>query len=180
MTFELVDLSTVAFDPAALLSALVDHDVDFVVIGGIAALAHGYDQATGDADATARPDADNLSRLVDALTDLSARLLVPVNDRQQGAVDTTIDVRTFAALTSARFLTRFGVLDIVLRPDGVESYDTWRRSAIEVTLPGGAVVHVGSLDLVIRSKEAADRPKDRAALPRLRALATLIAEETDD
>lgn len=176
MTLDVVDPADVPFDPPALLGALVEHDVDFVVIGGLAALAHGYDRATTGADATTNPDPRNLERLVAALHQLDARLLVPVNDRELGAIDIVIDVRTVSSLTSARFLTTHGVLDIVLRPDGVESYATWLASAIDVTLPGGAVVKVGALDLIIRSKETAGRQKDEEALPRLRSLRRLHQE----
>jgi hypothetical protein len=50
VTLRLVDAAGVPFDPAALLRTLVDHDVDVVITGGIAALAHGDDRATGHAD----------------------------------------------------------------------------------------------------------------------------------
>lgn len=91
-----------------------------------------------------------------------------------------IDSRTFVALTSARFLTRFGVLDVVLRPDGVSSYEEWVASATDVELPGGGRMRVAALELIITSKAAAGRPKDLEALPRLRALQRLRDGLHDD
>lgn len=172
MTLELVDTSSRPFDPQAILRTLVDGEVDFVVIGGIAALAHGYDRGTADVDTTARASTENLDRLVAALSLMDARLLVPVNAEQEATVDVPIDTQTFVALTSARFLTRFGVLDVVLRPDGVPSYEEWLASATDVELPGGGRIRVAALELIITSK-AAGRPKDLEALPRLRALQRL-------
>lgn len=66
-------------------------------------------------------------------------------------------------------MTRSGRLDILFEPAGLGSFEQIRPRAVQVVVRG-VEVHVASLDDIIRSKEMANRPKDRAALPVLYAL----------
>lgn len=61
-------------DLSALLAVLRTHDVDFVLIGGIAAVAHGSPFPTEDVDTTPLSTKDNLERLSAALTELDAHV----------------------------------------------------------------------------------------------------------
>ncbi len=81
----------------------------------------------------------------------------------------------FHSLTSASFITLFGLLDVVSRPDGLGDYGAVAGKA-EVYDVFGIRVRVASLADIIRSKEAADREKDRAALGTLRALRDRLCE----
>jgi len=63
-------------------------------------------------------------------------------------------------------------LDLVYAPDGIPSFAAAWRQHIEVD-----GFHVCHLDHIIRSKEAADRLKDRESLPRLRAFRTYWLRE---
>ena len=176
---EPVDTTQVVFDPLEILRALTDGGVEFVVIGGIAALLHGDDAGTSDVDATISDSRENLQALADALVRLRARLLVTVNRTDEAVIDVPVTADTFTSLTSARLLTRHGVLDVVLRPDGLTTFRDWRTNATLVDVGEGTQVHVAALHDVIRSKEAAGRAKDRQALPRLRALRDLIERRSD-
>ena len=62
--------------PEAILEALAGHGVEFVVIGGLAAVAHGSRRMTRDIDVVVLPDDDNLARLETVLRDLGAVQLV--------------------------------------------------------------------------------------------------------
>jgi hypothetical protein len=73
----------------------------------------------------------------------------------------------FHSLTSATFITEAGLLDVVLRPDGLRGYGPLRASSQPIEVYGMRV-QVAALADIIRSKEAADRDKDRAALGTLR------------
>jgi hypothetical protein len=53
---------------------LLRHQVRFVVIGGIAAISHGYPLPTEDVDVTPSRDRENVERLARALQELDARL----------------------------------------------------------------------------------------------------------
>jgi hypothetical protein len=173
---EPVDLTQVRFDPEALFTELIAGGVEFIVIGGVAAILHGDAAGTEDTDLTVRRTGDNLQRLATVLTAINGRLLVVLNDRELATVNTAVTAETFGPLTSARFLTDLGVLDVVLQPDGVPDYGQWAAHATAVKLSTGVEVQVAALDDIITSKEAANRPKDAYALPRLRALREMIGE----
>ena len=88
--------------------------------------------------------------------------------------DVGFTIRLPVAITAPRpgsiwtFATDHGRLDVAFEPSGTVGYSDLRRSA-EQTEIDGLTVLVASLADVIRSKEAADRPRDRAALPDLRS-----------
>ena len=65
---------------------------------------------------------------------------------------------------------RAGDLDLMFRPSGTQGYADLRRDAVLVEAAQGVSILVASLPDIVRSKEAADREKDRRALPRLRRL----------
>lgn len=72
-------------DPERLLRALVDHGVEFYVIGAVAAWLQGNPSVTLDLDVMPRRDIDNADRLAAALNELSAQVesfaLVTADDR---------------------------------------------------------------------------------------------------
>jgi hypothetical protein len=154
------------FDPERLLGTLVQHGVRFVVVGGFAAVAHGSPLPTYDVDVTPERTRSNLERLVLALTDLQAR--IRTEGEPQG-LPFRADADLLLGVTVLNLVTRLGELDLVLRPAGELDYDELASSAVHVVL-GGVPVDLASLEHVIRSKAAAGRAKDRAALPVLRAL----------
>lgn len=170
MSLTPVRLDDVPFSPERIMTTLAHHAVDFVVIGGVAALLSGYFRGTQDLDTTARATEDNLERLCVALRDMDARLLVEVNAREHATLDVDITPRTFIDMTSVHLLTIHGVLDVVLRPDGIEDFDVWLVGSEDLYLEDGAVVRYASLDDVITSKAASGRAKDIERLPELRAL----------
>lgn len=155
------------FDPAALLAALHEEGVRFVLIGGMAAVLHGDVGVTVDIDIAPARDAANLERLAAALRSLNARV------RTEGAPDgLAFDCAPafFLNLGPGAILnltTRAGPLDIAFVPAGTAGYEDLRRDAVPLETTPGVFVLVASLADVIRSKSAADREKDRRALPRL-------------
>lgn len=62
---------------------------------------------------------------------------------------------------------------VSFQPSGTGGYDDLRVRADQIQLSQDVSPRIAALEDVIRSKEAADRPKDQAALPALR---TLLAE----
>ena len=139
-----------------LIGVLAAHHVDYVVIGGFAAIAHGSPRATRDLDIVAAPDNDNLARLLAALRDLEADRLLP--DRPPHPV-TTADVATLALGTTLHAATRAGALDVVGRPAGAPAYEQLAAHAVAVPV-GEHEVRVAGLDHLIAMKRAAGRPLD--------------------
>ena len=96
-------------DAAAMFAALDDHQVRYVVIGGLAAAMWGSDlPRTSDADITPARNSANIDRLSAALGDLDARLRIP-GDPEGVAV--TLDRKTFTQDVVC-LITRHGPLDI--------------------------------------------------------------------
>jgi hypothetical protein len=154
------------FRPDEILKALERHGVQYVVIGGLAAALHGAATVTFDVDVVADPSTDNLNRLSGALDDLNARVRV---DGIEGGLDFDHDPQSIGMMTVLNLVTAHGDFDIAFHPSGIPSYSDWCENASGVEALG---VHfqLGSLADVIRSKEAANRPKDQVALPVLREL----------
>ncbi len=74
--------------------------------------------------------------------------------------------------------TRFGDLDLSFEPSGTGGYEDLSPRAVRFDLGQGLVVPAAALEDVIRSKEAANREKDRQALPALRLLLEKIRERS--
>lgn len=164
-----------AFDPETLLAALHREGVRFVLIGGMAAVLHGDVGVTVDVDIAPAADAGNLERLAAALRSLDARV------RTEGTPDgLAFDCSPafFEHLGPGAILnltTRAGALDIAFVPAGTAGYRDLKRDAVSLETSPGVFVLVASLADVIRSKSAADREKDRQALPRLYDLLAKVA-----
>jgi hypothetical protein len=155
------------FDPVALLRVLVEHRVDLIVVGGIAARLRGAPLLTQDVDITPSDEDTNLRRLVAALGELDARLRTAT---EPDGVPLPLDPALLETAAVWTLTTKFGDLDLVMAPAGTDGYRDLARSADEllVAVAPDLTVSVASLADVIRSKEAAGREKDRAALPLLR------------
>jgi len=154
------------FQPDLILGVLADHAVDFVLIGGLAATAHGSPHLTYDVDITPDTHRENLARLSAALKELGARIRT---QGVEGGLAFDHDADSLAASGVWNLTTDFGDLDISLRPTGTDGFDDLARSAVSVQAYGVAI-RIAALEDVIRSKQAADRDKDRLTLPTLREI----------
>lgn len=155
------------FDPVALLRVLVERGVRFVLIGGVAARLRGAPLLTQDVDITPANDPVTMESLAVALEALDARLRTST---EPDGVPMPFDPGLIASAQSWTLTTRFGDLDLVFVPAGSRGYPDLSRGADElpISVDPPLAVWVASLEDVIRTKEAAGRDKDRAALPLLR------------
>jgi hypothetical protein len=152
------------FSPLSALDVLTRHGVRFIMIGGIAAAAHGSPSLTGDLDICCERDQDNLDRLAAALAELHAALRGA--DPDAGFV---LDARSLAAGDHFTFTTDAGDLDVLGTPAGTNGFADLDANAVDVDLDG-LLVRTASLEDLIRMKRAAGRPKDRVELEILGAL----------
>jgi hypothetical protein len=146
-------------DPERLLRSLVDHGVEFCVIGAVAAWLQGNPTVTLDLDVMPRRELDNAERLASALSALGAHA-------QGQDVGTELKGADFLGWRSQRFDTEAGPLDVVPRATAIGGFED--VATIELAL-GEISVRVVTIDEVIASKEELGRPKDTAALPALYA-----------
>jgi hypothetical protein len=152
-----------AFEPEAILAALEGHGVRYVLIGGIAAVMRGARVVTEDIDVTPARDDDNLKRLAEALRELDAH--IRVDEPSSSPIPLPFDSRLLATVDIWNLTTRFGKLDLVLRPGGFErGFDDLSPGATRERVGETLEVVVASVDQLIVSKEAAGRAKDREAV----------------
>jgi hypothetical protein len=162
-----------SFDPERIIGTLNAHGVQYVVIGAIAAIAHGAPVgATFDVDFTPARDPQNLARLSDALRELDARIRT---DAVEGGLPFAHDAVSLATMQMLNLTCRHGDFDLAFAPSGTGGYDDLVRGS-ESLIIGTVEVRVAALDDVIRSKEAAGRPKDIAVLPVLEQHARRMRE----
>jgi hypothetical protein len=154
-------------DIRGMLERLVSAGVDFVVIGGIAVLLHGYPRLTRDLDIAFAADGGNLKALGGVLTELGAKLRGV--DEQ---LPFTPDDRTLQGIELLTLETTAGWLDLQRRTPGVRSYAALRRRAERVDLDGLSVL-VASPDDLIAMKRAAGRPQDELDIAALEAIKRL-------
>jgi hypothetical protein len=152
--------------PERMLGVLAEHDVRFVLVGGLAAVIHGSPYLTTDVDVTPEPSEENLARLSAALDAMHVR--VWTEDEPEG-VPFSHDAASLAGATVWNLITDHGRLDVTFVPSGTDGFEDLERDAIHLTILG-VEVDVASLADVIRSKEAAGREKDRLVLPVLRRI----------
>lgn len=163
------------FDPTPVLVRLTDAGVDFVVIGGLAAGAHGSAYPTYDVDVAYAREPGNLQRLADVLAELHATLRGAPKD-----VPFILDAKSLEAGGNFTFDTDLGKVDILAFPEGAPAYDALRAEAMISTF-AGRPVRIAALDHLIAMKEAAGRERDRLVAAELRAISDLLrAPKPDD
>jgi predicted nucleotidyltransferase len=151
-----------------ILQRLTARGVDFVVVGGIAAVLHGSARNTFDLDICFATDRANLDALGDVLVGLDARL--------RGVADEVPFVPDGEALRKVELLTlstSAGNLDLLAVPPGAPPYQRLRRNAARFDL-GGFTVNVASIDDLIAMKATAGRPKDQQDVAELKAIGRLL------
>jgi hypothetical protein len=142
-------------DAERILRVLADHEVEYVLIGGLAVQTHGHVRTTNDADLIPAPEPANLERLAAALRSLDARVL---NESEE---DTEIDAKMLPRATIWQFVSRDGGIDVMHEVPGGRPFEELSKSAMHVHL-GDIDVPVVALDDLIRMKLARGRPVDLA------------------
>jgi hypothetical protein len=154
------------FDAEELVRRLLEADVKFVLIGGLAAQAHGSTSLTSDLDIVPSWDRANLRKLARILSDIAAV-------RHGVAADAPplppLDERTLLAGAVFTLTTKYGRFDLLANPDPGFDFDSLMRTGAEHEFLGHRL-QVASLDDLIAMKRAAGRPKDRVELEILGAL----------
>jgi predicted nucleotidyltransferase len=154
-----------ASDPRRIFEVLARHRVDYVVIGGLAVIAHGHTRNTRDVDLMAASDRANLEHLAAAFRELGARLSGV--DAHLLEID-VYDPATLASGANFTLETTAGGLDYLTDVPGAAGFDELRERALVVDLEGLRIPVVG-LDDLIRMKRASGRPQDLNDLAALTA-----------
>ena len=155
------------FSPERLLKTLTERGVDFVVVGGVAAVLYGSARNTFDLDICFALDDGNLQALGAVLLGLGAKLKGVDDD-----VPFVPDAKTLRRVELLTLTTAAGGLDLLAHPKGAPSYDALRRRANRFDV-GGFHVLVASIDDLLEMKRAAGREKDLADIRELETIRRL-------
>ena len=164
------DQSAPPLDSQALIQTLDRHEVNYVIVGGFAGVAHGATRVTFDIDIVPQTEQENLARLASALKELKAELRIDSSE----SIPTPIDAISLAGMELSTWRTNAGDIDVIRgipksSMKDLANYEDLTANCTQIEL-FGATVQIGSLDDVIRSKITTNRPADRQALPELQKL----------
>lgn len=152
----------------AILERLAKNEVDFIVIGGLAAALHGSAHVTQDIDVCYGRSRSSIEHLCRALADLHPTLRGAPEGLPFRFVPATVRAGLNFTLS-----TDLGPLDLFGEVSPFGGFDALKAHAIEIDLVGHRIL-VLSLPALIRSKRAAGRTKDLLVVPELEAILELL------
>ncbi|NOT00938.1 MAG: hypothetical protein HOP29_09940 [Phycisphaerales bacterium] len=156
---------------AAIVKALNDESVRYLIAGGLAVVAHGHVRFTADVDLIVALDPDNARRAMKALSSLGYRPRAPV------PIDSFADPDVRSAWIRDKGLTVFSLhspqhpateVDLFVRMP--VDFDAAHRSALRLAVAPGLTAPFLGYDDLVTTKTIAGRPQDLADLERLRAI----------
>jgi hypothetical protein len=148
-----------------LLERLLDAEIDFVVVGGFAAVLHGSTLVTRDLDVCTVLSAANVGKLREILSDLR-----PVHRMTPGRLSFLSDPHPSSSLKNLYLETDAGAIDFLTSITGVGDFHRVRANAVAIEL-FGRHYRVMSLPDLIAAKRALGRDKDVLAARELEAIA---------
>jgi hypothetical protein len=147
-----------------LVDRLIRAQMEFVIVGGFAVLAHGGSMMTEDLDVCCPFSEDNLKALWSAVGDLH-----PVHRMTPQRLPFDVTPELCVGLKNLYLATDLGKLDCLGEILGVGPFDEVKRRSVEIRLESGPC-KVLSIDALIQAKAATNRTRDRMAILQLKAI----------
>jgi predicted nucleotidyltransferase len=147
------------------------HRVEYLVIGGQAAILHGAPLPTQDIDICYQRTSENLERLADALAEIRPALYGASPE-----LPLVFDVPSLAMPTILKFHSEFGPIDLFAEVEPLGIYECLVGRAGGFELKGVPVPAIG-LDDLIAVKSHTRRPTDHAAISQLERIKSLRDEK---
>jgi hypothetical protein len=147
-----------------LLQRLIEEKIEFILVGGFAAVVHGAVVVTQDVDVCLNFSRDNLARLAAALSDLHA-----VHRLTPSQITFEINDTNWSSLKNLYLKTDWGVLDCLGEVAGIGTYEKALPNSTLIELPIGSC-RVLTIEALIRAKEAMARPHDLRTATLLKAI----------
>lgn len=147
-----------------LLQFLVQSPLDFVLIGGFAAVLHGCNQSTRDIDICLVLSPEQIQSLRDVLKPLHPRHRMTTEK-----LSFFTEPKDVTGIKNLYLSTDLGVLDIVSRVEAVGDFHDVLKNAAEIKIYGGHC-HLISIDDLIRSKKALGRHRDLVVVEELESI----------
>jgi predicted nucleotidyltransferase len=146
----------------ATLRALLEGSVEFILVGGLAAVLQGAPVDTFDIDVVHSRDAGNVARLQAVLEALDARFRMQPERRLKP------NASHLASAGHLNLSTRYGPLDLLGTIGRDLGYRELLPHSVELDIGEGLRIQVLDLETLIALKEELAGEKDRAVLPILR------------
>lgn len=147
-----------------LLKRLIEHKIEFVIVGGYAGVAYGVTLVTQDIDICCRFSVDNLMRLQKALKELH-----PVHRMTPKRLPLKLTRETCKSMRNLYLSTDWGQLDCLGRILGLGDFEEVLAQSEEIELDFGPC-RIVTIDALIKAKRAMNRPRDREAVLQLTAI----------
>jgi hypothetical protein len=151
-------------DFETVVRRLNEHGVEFVLIGGIAAVAHGASLLTFDVDVCCPFHAENLFKLQRSLADVH-----PVHRMTPQKLPLEITPQNVGTLRNLYLNTDIGTIDCLSEVTALGDYAAVLAQSVEVELSSGRC-RVLSIEGLIRAKQAVNRTQDKIVIAQLMAI----------
>jgi hypothetical protein len=151
-------------DFLSIIKLLTGHEIDFIVVGGVAANLFGSARLTYDLDIVYSRKEDNLQKMVTAFQNTNPYL--------RGAppgLPFKLDFRTLRNGLNFTLTTDLGPIDLLGEIPGARSFEELINDSVEIN-ESDLRFRCVTLTRLIELKNAAGRPKDLESLAELRAI----------
>jgi predicted nucleotidyltransferase len=145
-------------DLGALLEGLVEAGIEFILIGGLAAVVQGAPVTTIDVDIVHKQSSENIAKLLAFLKSIDA-FHRRTDDKVIGPTE-----RDISGTGHALFATRLGALDVLAVIEQGKVYEDLLEHTVEIEFRGHTV-RVLDLRTLVELKRASTDPRDRQRLP---------------
>jgi len=155
---------------SALLEGLIDAGIEFILVGGLAAVVQGAPITTMDVDIVHRQTDENIGKLLGFLKSI---------DAYHRRLDDEVIEPTAEHISCrghALFTTRFGPLDVLAIIEEGQSYEDLIDYTVEIEFRGRTIC-VLDLEMLVKLKKSAKDPKDNQRLPVLEETLRQLKQE---
>jgi len=160
-------------DLSVLLKGLNEAGVEFILVGGLAAVAQGVPVTTFDLDIVHRQTDENIKKLLKFLKSIDAYQRRPDNKVIEP------DERDLKEKGRVLLMTRFGPLDVLAAIEKGRGFEELLPDTVEIEFRSHRV-YVLSLDTIVELKRGSKDPKDQFRLPILKETLRQMLEENED
>jgi hypothetical protein len=159
-------------DLSALLEGLIQANIKFILVGGLAAVVQGAPITTMDVDIVHHQSSENIDRLFDFLRSLSAIYRRP-DDKLIAP-----EAQDFAGSGHVLLTTRLGPIDVLAFIEDGKTYDDLIEHTVEIEFRGH-LIHVLELKKIVELKRFSNDPKAKQRLPVLEETLRQLNDESD-
>jgi len=157
-------------DLSALLEGLIETDIKFILVGGLAAVVQGAPVTTMDVDIVHNQSSENISKLFAFLKSIGAFYRRP-DDKVIRPKE-----EDFSGMGHALFTTRLGPLDVLAVIEEGKAYEDLLEHTVEIEFRGHTI-RVLDLKMLIELKRTSKDTKDKRRLPVLEETLRQLEEE---